>query len=439
LKFIFPDFPSMKNVYFNFSKSLSRRTFLKGTGAAMALPWLEAMTPAFASSVANEPPRRFVAVTLALGLHGPNLNPTESGRNYTPSLYLSEVKDLLGDMTVITGSSHPGVSGGHQTEGSILTAAPYSRNAAFKNSVSLDQYLAKHQGHHTRFPSLVLDINGTTSASYTESGSMIPAEQSPSKVFNQLFIADTPEEQAQQVERLKEGRSIMDVVAADVRRVEKKLNKGDQEKMDQYFTSVRNFEKRLGEAQEWATRPKPKVNAEAPVDIENSDAIIDRKKLMLDVMFLALRTDSTRFITVHLNGEGGALPLEGVDEGYHSLSHHGLDEEKLDQLTLVESALMRKWGDFVRDLKSAEESNGTMLDSTSVLMTSNLGNASSHDNRNMPVVFAGGGFKHGQHLAFDKTKNYPLPNLYLSILRRHGLEADRFATSTGEMTGLDLV
>lgn len=429
----------MKNVYFNFSKSLSRRTFLKGAGAAMALPWLDAMTPAFASSVTSQPPRRFVAFTLALGLHGPNLNPKETGRNYTPSLYLSEVDDLLNDMTVVTGSSHPGVSGGHQAEGSILTGAPYSRNAAFKNSVSLDQYLAKHQGHHTRFPSLVLDINGTTSTSYTESGSMIPAEQSPSKVFSQLFIADTPQEQERQIERLKEGRSIMDVVASDVKRVENKLSQGDREKMDQYFTSVRNFEKRLGEAENWAAKPKPNVNAQVPVDIENSDAIIDRKKLMMDVVLLALQTDSTRFITVHLNGEGGAVPLEGVDEGYHSLSHHGLDEDKLDQLTRVETELVRKWGDFVRDLKGAEESDGTLLDSTSVLMTSNLGNGSSHDNRNMPVVLAGGGFKHGQHLAFDKENNYPLPNLFLSILHRHGIYDDKFATSTGTMTGLEMV
>lgn len=428
----------MKDVNFNFSKSLSRRTFLKGAGAAMALPWLEAMTPAFASSVAQQPPRRFVAVTLALGLHGPNLNPTETGRNYTPSLYLSEVDDLLGDMTIVTGSSHPGVSGGHQAEGSILTAAPYSRSAAFKNSISLDQYLAKHQGHHTRFPSLVLDVNGTTSSSYTDSGSMIPAEISPSRVFNQLFIPDTPAEQARQVERLKQGRSIMDVVASDAKRVERKLGKGDREKIDQYFTSVRNFEKRLGAAQDWATKPKPKVNAEPPVDIENSDAIIDRKKLMLDVMFLALQTDSTRFITLHLVGEGGAVPIEGVDEGYHTLSHHGLDEDKLDQLTLVETGLVRKWGDFLRDLKGAEEANGSMLDTTSVLMTSNLGNGSSHDNRNMPVLLAGGGFKHGQHLAFDTKNNYPLPNLFLSILHRHGIEADRFATSTGTMTGLEL-
>ena len=208
--------------------------------------------------------------------------------------------------------------------------------------------------------------------------------------------------------------------------------------MDQYFTSVRNLEKRLGEAQDWALRPKPKVKVKAPVDIENRDAIIDRKRLMLDVMFLALQTDSTRFITVHLNGEGGAVPIEGVEDGYHSLSHHGLDDDKIEQLTLVETELVRKWGDFLRNLKGAEESDGSMLDTTSVLLTSNLGNASSHDNRNMPVVLAGGGFRHGQHLAFDTSNNYPLPNLYLSILRRHGLEVDRFATSTGEMTGLEV-
>lgn len=428
----------MKDVHFSFSKSLSRRSFLKGAGAAMALPWLDAMAPAFASSLAARPPSRFVAVTLALGLHAENLYPEESGRDYTPSLYLSTIKDLLGDITLVSGASHPGVSGGHKAEGSILTAAPYSRNATFKNSISVDQYLAKYQGYHTRFPSLVLNLNGNNSTSYTEAGSMIPAEESPSRVFNRLFIADSPKERAQQVERLKQGRSIMDVVAGDAKKLERTLGVGDRDKMDQYFTSVRNFEKRLGEAQDWALRPKPKVKAQVPVDISDSDAIIDRKQLMLDVVFLALQTDSTRFVTVHLNGEGGAVPLEGVDQGYHSLSHHGRDEEKLDQLTLVETELVKQWGGFVRNLKESEESNGTMLDGTSVLLTSNLGNASSHDNRNMPVVFAGGGFKHGQHLAFDKKDNYPLPNLYLSILRRHGLDSERFATSTGEMGGLEL-
>ncbi len=430
----------MKNVNFNFSKSLSRRKFLKGAGAAMALPMLEAMTPAFAApAAAAQTPRRFVSVSLALGLHAPNLDPVESGRNYTPSLYLSQIKDLLGDLTIVTGSSHPQVSGGHKASGSILTGAPYSRNAVFKNTISIDQYLAKHLGHHTRFPSLVLSITGNNSPSYTETGSMIPAEHSPYKVFNKLFLADSPKEQAKQVQRLQEGRSIMDIVADDAKSLKKSLGAGDQEKMEQYFGAVRNFEKRLGASESWAQKPKPKVVAQPPVDISDNNEVIRKKQLMLDIMHLALQTDSTRFITLHIDGGGGTIPLKGINEGYHSLSHHGLDEDKIEQLTRVETEIMRSWGGFVRSLKETKESNSSLLEKTNVLLTSNLGNASSHDNKNMPVLFAGGGFRHGQHIAFNKENNYPLPNLFLSALQRQGLEVDKFATSTGTMTGLEMV
>jgi hypothetical protein len=133
------------------------------------------------------------------------------------------------------------------------------------------------------------------------------------------------------------------------------------------------------------------------------------------------------------------VPIPGVDEGYHSLSHHGLDDEKLAQLALVETEIMRAWGDFLRSLASTEDHGANLLNHTAVLLTSNLGNASSHDNRNMPVLLAGGGFRHGQHLAFDRQNNYPLPNLYVSLLQRIGLEQSRFATSTGTMTGLEAV
>ena len=152
---------------------------------------------------------------------------------------------------------------------------------------------------------------------------------------------------------------------------------------------------------------------------------------MLDLIFLALQTDSTRFATLHLPGNANAKALEGVDEGYHGLSHHGLDEEKLRQLAIVEQAVVDEWADFVRKLKSAE-----LLDETMVLLTSNLGNASSHNNKNMPVLFAGGSFQHGRHLAFNQKNNYPLPNLFLSALHQLGLEDEAFATSTGEMEGL---
>jgi hypothetical protein len=157
---------------------------------------------------------------------------------------------------------------------------------------------------------------------------------------------------------------------------------------------------------------------------------------MGDVIQLALQTDSSRFITFHIGGSGGVVPVEGVDEGYHSLSHHGMDEEKLEQLALVEAALIEQWGAFLRQLANTRDGESNLLDHTSVLLTSNLGNASNHDNRNMPVLLAGGGFQHGQHLAFNQDKNYPLPNLYLSLLHKVGLEADQFASSTGMMSGL---
>ena len=429
----------MKRINFNFSKNVSRRTFLKGAGVSMALPWLDSMLPAFAAPAAATQPRRFVSISLALGLHGPNLNPVNTGFNYTPSKYLSAIPDILGDMTVVTGSSHPGVSGGHNAEGSILTAAPYSRNGVFRNTISLDQHMAKHLGHYTRFPSLALNTHSNNSPSYTENGSMIPAEHSPSKLFNLLFVTDSPEERNRQKSRLRQGRSIMDVVSDDARRLQRDVGKADREKLDQYFTSVRNFEKRLAESEEWVGRPKPKVDMAAPIDVTDNKEIIRQKQAMLDIMYLAIQTDSTRFMTLHLNGSGGPVPIAGVEEAYHSLSHHGLDENKIDQLTLVETEMVKAWGGFVRQLKETPGGQGTLLDQTMVLLTSNLGNASAHDNKNMPVLFAGGGFKHGQHLAFDQDNNYPLPNMYVSALQRIGLETDKFATSTGTLTGLEMV
>ncbi len=428
-----------KHAYFSFRQKLSRRTLLRGAGAAMALPWLSAMTEAFASTAAEVPPRRFVAMTLGLGLHAENLNPATTGRDYQPSIYLESLQDIREKFTVISGASHPGVSGGHRAEASMLTAAPMSSSAASKNTISLDQLLAKHLGDRTRFPSLVLSLSGSNSPSYTENGAMIPAEDSPSRLFNRLFVNDSPADRDRQAHRARQGQSIMDLVAADAKALERQLGAGDRDRLDAYFTSVRELEKRLVESEAWAHRPKPKLDISRPVDIGNPNDFVGRQRLMSDMVRLALSTDSSRFITLHFGGSGGVVPIPGVEEGYHSLSHHGLDEEKLAQLALVETEIVRAWGDFLRDLAGTADHGATLLDHTSVLLTSNLGNASSHDNRNMPVLFAGGGFRHGQHLAFDRKNNYPLPNLYLSVLQRTGLEMPRFATGASTMTGLEAV
>ena len=424
-------------VSYDFQQRLDRRSLLRGAGVAMAMPWLSAMQPAFGAAAATRSPRRFVAMTLGLGLIADNLNPAESGSGYQPSPYLAGLDDLRDAYTVISGSSHPDVSGGHRAEASLLTAAPMTAGVPSGNTISVDQLLAKHLGHETRFPSLVLSLSGSNSPSYTENGSMIPAESSPARLFTRLFIADSPAERQRQQQRAREGRSIMDVVADDTRALERRLGAGDRDRLDAYFTSVRDLEKRLAATEAWTERPKPRVKEPKPVDVGNPNDFVARQRLMCDMIRLALLTDSSRFIVCHFGGGGGVVPIAGVEEGYHALSHHGRDEDKLAQLAIIEQAIIAAWGDFLRSLRATEEPEGGILDQTSVLLTSNLGNASSHDNRNMPVLLAGGGFRHGQHLAFDRKQNHPLPNLFLSVLQQTGLPVERFATSTGTMPGLE--
>jgi len=369
-------------------------------------------------------------MSLALGLHNPNLVPQGSGREYKPSRYLAGIQDLREDFTVVSGSSHPGVTGGHTAEGSIFSACPNARGSTTRNTISLDQLMSKHLGHETRFPSLVLNTNSQTSPSYTENGTMIPAENSAMKLFTRLFVNDTPAEQERQAELIRQGRSVMDVVGAEAKSLQREVGAGDRDKLDAWFTSVRELEQRLAANEAWTHKPKPKVKLAPPTKIPRDNEVeVDR--IFLDIVHMALVTDSTRFITLHVTGNN-VQGIEGVDESYHTLSHHGMDSDKLEQLARVEQGVIHTWAAFLRKLKTDK-----LLDDTMVLLTSNLGNASSHDNKNMPVLCAGGGFKHGQHLAFDQKDNYPLPNLYLSILHRLGLQDEAFATSSGEMSGME--
>ncbi len=419
----------MKNVNFNFGARLSRRTLLRGAGISLSLPMLDAMTPAFAATAETTTAKRFVGISLALGLHNPNLVPEGSGRSYKASRYLQSIQDLRNDFTVVSGSSHPGVTGGHTAEGSIFSACPNQRGTTSRNTISLDQLMAKHRGHETRFPSLVLNTGSQTSPSYTENGSMIPAQDNAMRLFAKLFVDDKPAEQDRQAELIRRGKSVMDVVGAEAKTLMREVGAGDRDKLDAWFTSVRDLEQRLVANEDWIRRPKPKVSLKAPTNIPRDNAV-EVEKIFLDIIHMALATDSTRFVTLHITGNA-VTGLEGVDEAYHTLSHHGMDEKKLRQLAIVEQGIINEWGNFLRKLKTDK-----MLDETMVLLTSNLGNASAHDNKNMPVLFGGGGFKHGQHLAFDQKDNYALPNLYLSALRRLGLQDEQFATSSGEMDGL---
>lgn len=415
--------------------NLARRTLLRGSGVAMSLPWLSAME-APAARANTDSAQRFVSISIGLGLLGENLFPEKGGNDYQESRYLTQLGDIRDQFTVVSGSSHPGVSNGHRAEASILTATPIGNSGSAKNTISVDQYLAKYLGAATRYPSLVLSTSGSQSPSYTDNGAMIPSESSPARLFAKLFIDESQRERLRQADRIRNGRSIMDVINEDAKQLQRELGAGDRDRLDSYFTSVRELEKRMAANERWAKLPKPQVDAKPPTPPDAND-LVGCQAMMLSVMKLALQTDSTRFITLNLPGGNSKLPIEGVEEGYHTLSHHGRDADKLAQLALIEEQIVGAYGDFLRELSAVEETGGTLLQHTSVLMTSNLGNASSHDNRNLPVLFGGGGFRHGQHLAFDRNNNYPLANLFVSVLQQAGLPVSDFSSGKSTMKGLE--
>jgi len=419
---------------------LSRRAFLRGTGVSLSLPFLEAMTPTLARAAEAKVPNRMVAICTSLGVYGPAFFPSKPGREYEPTPYLEPLQDLRDRFTVLSGLSHPEQSGanGHTSEMTWLTTAKHPGLGGFRNTISIDQLVAERIGFETRLPSLVLGTGGS-SQSYTRSGVMIPAETKPSKVFARLFLDGTPEEIQSQMRKLRQGRSIMDTVQDEASRIGKRVGSADREKLDEYFTSVREMEVRLEKAEEWVQRPKPKV-AEKPLqDITNESDLIGRMRLLFQLVPLALQTDSTRLVTILISGRNDVPVVPGVTIDHHNLSHHGQDPGKIDQLKRIELAEFKALGDFLRELAGKSEGGGNLLDSTMVLYGSNLGNANSHSSTNLPLLLAGGGFKHGQHLvAGQETNNVPLANLFVQMLQQMGQEVDSFgSSSSSSVPGLE--
>lgn len=411
---------------------LDRRHFLRAAGVSLALPWLDALAQNAA------PPRRMVCICTPLGLHGPNLFPQEAGRDYRETPYLEGLRAFREDFTVISGLAHPRVGSSHDSIYSFLTAAPHPEiRAGFRNSISVDQFAATHIGGETRFPSLALSCEGF-SLSWTRSGALVPSDFSPAAVFRRLFLEGRPDEVESQVRRLRDGRSILDAVGEQAKSMQPALGSADRGKLDEYFSSVRELERGLARSQEWSHRPRPRVNVQPPQDIVSGADLVGRTRLMFDLIHLALQTDSSRLVTLLLLGTSLVPPIQGVNLGHHDLSHHGQDPTKIAQLRTVELEKLRTFRDFLAKLKETREQDSNLLDRTMVFFSSNLGNASSHSTRNLPVLLAGGGFRHGQHLAFDPANPPPLSNLYVSMLQRLGINADRFGSSTGTLRGLDM-
>jgi hypothetical protein len=415
----------------NFPPAISRRTFLRGAGITLALPLLEAMQPAFGATgaAAAAKPRRMICIQTNMGIMPQFFFPEKAGRDYALSPYLERLAAFRDQMTVFSGVSHPGVTGGHTAERCFLTGTPHPERGGFRNWVSLDQLAAEQIGNETRYPTLILAMNGEGAGtlSYTRSGAPIPAERSPKKLFQKLFIQGKPEEVAASIEALRQGQSMLDFVGEQSKRLSRNLSKGDQARMDEYFTSVRELEQRLHSSEAWEYKPKPVVTAKAPEDIDDPREFVAKTSLMFGVMKLALETDSSRIMTLFLD-----------TTVIHNITHHGGRPEVIAELRAKEEGQFDALAGFLAALRDTKEEGESLLDRSMVLYGTPMGSANSHSNVNLPVLIAGGGFRHGQHLAFDTQNNYPLANLQLSMLHRLGIESEAFSTSKGTMRGLEL-
>jgi hypothetical protein len=425
----------MKNVTLTMQRSLSRRAMLKGAGITLALPWLDAMSAAFAPE--PKPPMRFIGILNYFSFHAPNLFPKEAGADYVATPYLQGLQRQRKDFTIISGLNHPEVRDGHSSDKSFFTGAPHPGSPSFRNTVSLDQLAAERIGRDTRYASLNFSTSGAHSCSYTRSGVAIPPETSAARAFARLFIDGTPAEVAEEVARVQEGRSILDRVAAEAKRLQRDIGAGDRDKLDQYFTSVRELEQRMVRSEDFARRPKPKPGVPAIRDPGPGEDT-RRFGLMLEVARLAVQTDLTRIVTLYYVGTSKTPSRPGTSFAYHDLSHHGQDAGKLNQLTVLERDLLLEWGGFIQRMKDSRDGASRLLDNTMSVFGAGMGNASSHDSTNLPILVAGGRFKHGRHLAHDPKNPPPLCNLWVQMLREMGMPVEKFGTSNKEtLAGLD--
>jgi hypothetical protein len=413
---------------------LDRRSFLRAAGVAIALPFLDVMVPAGAAEAkkAMTQPPRMVLIGRPLGLYAPHFFPEKGGRDYEPSRYLQLLAAHREQFTIFSGMSHH-YSAGHFAECGLFTGVhpeAIRGPSDIRNGISLDQEVANHVGGETRFSSLVI---GGGDAAWNRRGVRIPAEQRATQVFRQLFINGTPDEQAREMQRIRDGESILDDVRGQIRTLNNNVGTADRQRLDLYLTSVREAEQRLQQDEHWGATPKPHVDYKPPTNDYGGAWLLQRERQWYDMVQLALQNDSTRVISLWL-GSQDRPEIEGVKLAHHDASHHGQDPAKLEQLALIEEAELKVLAEFLDKMKQSTEGDHTLLDRTAVFYASNLGNSSSHDNNNLPILLAGGGFKHQGHLAYDRGNNMLLSNLFVRMAQQMGLETHSFGASNGVVT-----
>jgi len=409
---------------------------LKGAGGTLlALPFLES----FHVRAAEKASRKcLVAINVPLGMYAPALYPEEITSTAIDSEYLASFGDLRDKMTLFSGLYHPGVSHGHVNSSRIFTGTPNlggSDPRLAKNGESFDQCAARQIGDLTRFSSLSMAMGGGQ-YSWMANGMAIPAEGNLSRVFKKLFVSDSTGDIDIVRQRLAAKNSVLDAVLQQSKSLKPALSRVDSEKLDEYFHAIRETEKRVAKDNAWLDTPKPKVDKSAAPNPATAGNFVGTLRNQLDLTHLALQTDSTRIVTSDIFNQG-TVAIDGVNNGYHNLSHHGQDPENIRQLKLIENTILAEVQAFIQKLDATKEASGeSLLDNTFVLLVSNLGNASSHSADNLPAVLFGGGLKHGRHLRFGPVNTVPMCNLFLTILNQMGVKETRFGTSTGVISQL---
>ena len=417
--------------------SINRRNFLRGVGVSLALPSLESLQ---AATGANPAARRFVCVSPNYGMNPGGFFPEQTGANYTLPTLLKPLERHRKELTVFTNLDHPEVGGGHGCSNTLLNGVELKdAKENPQRLLSLDQFLAEKIGRETRFPSLRMGSGGI---SWSRAGVKLPTMGNPREIFAQLFLEDNPKLKAKRKQYLREDASILDAVLEDTRSLSMRLSRTDQEKLEEYLTSIRDVERKLQRRTEWIDVPKPKANSGV---IEGDDEnFVDlaypyNTSVMYELMALALQANLTNVITFGHPGGNRLFPFDGITYGYHSLTHHGKRPDLLEELTIIETFYTQQFAGFIDLLKKTKDSEDRpLLDSTVVMFGSGMGNASSHSSRNLPVMVTGGGMKGGNHHRFERKgrDGRPLCDLYVSIIQKLGLETDRFSTSSANLNHL---
>ena len=393
----------------------------------LALPALET------TALANSPnPARMVNICATLGMYSDSWFPTTTGIEYQPSEYLKHIDAFRDSYTLFSGLAHKNQTGrqAHNSEISWLTSAEHPGLDGFVNTISLDQAAADHIGYVTRYPSIVLATKNAQSQSYTKGGVMVPAEISPSALFAKLFLQGDAASVAKVSQQLTDGGSILDHLQSETATLRKHISGPDQHKLGAYYEALRSAEKDLVAVRAWHEQPKPQVALEQPSDIEDMADLIGRLRVMFKLIPLILATDSSRVVSLMIQDHGVLVKGLETDFDQHNLSHHGQDEAKITQLRRVENEIMKQFATLLESLHTRHEDGTSLLDSTTLLFGSNLGNANSHSSADLPILVAGGPFPHGKHHAYVGETNTPLSNLFLTLLRTFGLQTERFGHST---------